>query len=119
MTLHVSIHRHFGSSFEFAQTTLELLDSDFVDATDMLFKQSPMLGHVTTLSTFVTRFGRSRSFFSMNIFDMNIHVLFSGTFVVAIRTIKRFETFVNRVLVGNEISAIRKTFVAFLASPGP
>ena len=51
--------------------------------------------------------------------DISLHVLFSGTFVIAIRTVERFETFVNRVLMGDEISAIRKTFVAFLTSPGP
>ena len=51
--------------------------------------------------------------------NKNLHVLFSGTFVVAIRTVKRFETFMDRILMSYEISAIRKTFVTFLASPGP
>jgi hypothetical protein len=56
MALHVSIHRHFGGGLEIAKAALEFLDRDFVNTSDMLFKESSMFGNVSTLSAFVTGF---------------------------------------------------------------
>ena len=58
------------------------------------------------------------SLLAVNIFDVDVHILFSGTFVIAIRAVERLEAFVNRVFVGNQISSIGETLITFLARPG-
>ena len=61
----------------------------------MLLQKTSMLGHMTTLTAFVTGLGRAMSLLSMYVLYMDIHVLLSGTSIVTIRAIKRFETFVH------------------------
>lgn len=93
--MHVTVYRHLCSGFEVAETTLELFDSNFVNAPDVLLQEPSVLGNVTALATFVRWFSVVRSFVSVNIFDVNIHILFASAFVVAIGTVKGFEPFVN------------------------
>ena len=117
VALHMPVNAHLGSGLEFAKTTLELLNGDFVDASNVLFKQTTVLSHVPALAAFVAGFSRSRSFFSMNILDVHVHVLFTCAFVVAVGTIKWFQSFMYRIFVSNQITSVAKTFVAFFASP--
>ena len=95
VTLHVTVYRHLCCGFEVTETTLELFDSNFVNAPDVLLQEPSVLGNVTALATFVRWFSVVRSFVSVNIFDVNIHILFASAFVVAIGTVKGFEPFVN------------------------
>ena len=47
-----------------------------------------------------------------------LHVLFTGTFVVTVGAVKWFEAFMNRVLVSDQVSPIRKAFITLLTGPG-
>jgi hypothetical protein len=93
--LHVPIYRHLGSGLEFTKATLEFFDCDFMHGANVLLQKSAMLGHVSALTALITWLGRPMASISVNVFDVNIHVLFPGTFVVTIRTIKRLETFMH------------------------
>ena len=55
VALHVPVNAHFGSSFEFTETTLEFFDGDLVHTSNMLFQKSAMFGDVTALSALITR----------------------------------------------------------------
>lgn len=119
VALHMPVNTHLGSGLEFTKAALELLDGDFVDAADMLFKQTTMFSNVSALTAFVARFCRSRSLFSVNILDVDVHVLFACAFVVAVGTIEWFQSLMYRIFVSDQITSVAKTFVAFLASPRP
>lgn len=119
VALHVPIHGHLGRGLEVAKAALELFDRDFVHAPDVLLKESPVLGHMTALSAFIARLGVPSAFLAVDVLDMDVHVLFAGAFIVAIRAVKGLQAFVNRVLVGDQISTIGEAFVALFAGPGP
>ena len=48
---------------------------------------------------------------------MNIHILLSRASIITIGTVKRFESFVNGILVCDQIPPIRKTFVTLFTGP--
>ena len=50
---------------------------------------------------------------------VHIHVLFACAFVVAVGTIKWFQSLMYRIFVSDQITSVTETFVAFFASPRP
>ena len=119
VALHVPVDGHLGTGLEVAKAALELLDRDLVHRSNMLFQQPSVFSDVTTLSALVRRPAKPLALLSVNMLDVNVHVLLAGALVVAVRASVRLDALVDRVFVSNQVTTIGKALLTFFAGPRP